>query len=53
MKRLKRAFKILIVVCVIMAYITIIPGLIYYALTGYGFTDVIMAIDDQFGTHNT
>jgi hypothetical protein len=53
MKRLKRALKIVVVVSVILAYITVIPGLIYYTLTGYGFTDVIMAIDERFGTHNT
>lgn len=53
MKKLKRALKIVVVVSVILAYITVIPGLIYYALTGYGFTDVIMAVDEQFGTHNS
>lgn len=46
MKRLRKGVKFFLVVTVLLAYLLVVPGVIYYLLTGNGFTDVMMALDD-------
>ena len=35
-------------ITVILSYLTVVPGVLYYLLTGNGFTDVVMAADSLF-----